>query len=344
MSDAKLSALQNLVDTPRDLYKLKIYESKLHSASTTLLFDCRSIILNAVESSKFVDEVSRIIPQLRARIDTLIDRSRRLEIRIRPGTNDRVQKTIFNNGILYDLIIFSRCWDLKITLGDLDSLIVFSEIDKIKTLSRSLLEEFQVIDTLFSQKENITVNIQSSDDIAASLLEQFYQELEFAEKAGALKGIIKLEKPKVLGRGKYYDQLGNIILKIIMSFELDDPSDPISFRAIYTRMNNEFPLVKAEAKDIQKVIDDLADNGVLILKEDKEGLLWVQLQPKEKETNIILQLAQEKGFVTVEELMMITNWSLEESIEEMEKFVTAGLAIKDASYAEGTKYYFPGLN
>ena len=343
MSNAKLTALQDLIDRPKDLYKLKVYEQKLHSVSTTLLFDIRTIVMNAQSSSKYLEDISRLMGQLRLRIDTLIDQSRRIEVQIRPGTSDKNRKTIFNNAILYDFIIFSKCWDLKIIFGSIDSLIIFEEKDEIKSLAKQILDDIQSMSELFSNKENIAVNIQSSEEVAETLLLSFNKELEFAEKAGALKGILKLDKPRLLGKGKYYDQLGNIILKIIMTFDTSSSTEPIAIRAIFSRLNEEYPRVKAEIDDLQKVLANLDETGLLILKQDRDGQFWIQLHPSETETNIILGLAKRKGYITLEELIMITNWSIEEASVEMDKFVKSGLAIKDTSYSSGTKYYFPGL-
>ena len=344
MSDAKLTALQDLIDTPKDIYKLKVYEQKLHAASTALLFDIRTIATNAHSSSKYLEELSRLIGQLRTRIDSLIDLSRRIEIRIRPGTSDKNKRIIFNNAILYDFIVFSRCWDMKATFDTIDSLIVFEDKEKIRHNAKTILSDIQTITDLLNSKENLATNVQSSEEVAGTLLLKFNEELEFAERAGALKGILKLDKPFLGRKGKYYDQLGNIVLKIVMTFDITSSTEPIAVRAIYSRLTDEYPRVRAEIQDLQKVLQTLDENGLLILKQDREGQYWVQLQPSETDTNIILNLAKEKGFIILEELVMITNWSIEEAVVEMDKFVKAGIAVKDTSYSTGIKYYFPGLS
>ncbi|MGC9781001.1 MAG: hypothetical protein HZR80_17285 [Candidatus Heimdallarchaeota archaeon] len=344
MNDEKLYALQDLIDTPKDLHKLKIYESKLNQALTFLLFDSRKLIINTEESSKFLEGAKRIIPQIKVRIDSLIDRARSQELRFRPGTSEKTQKIVTNNSLLFDFIIFSRCWDLKEDIKEIDSLVVFSEVEKLKDQAKKIIENIQTIDELFSSKEHIKTNIQSSEDIASQLLNRFNDELEFVERAGALKGILKLEKPKLVGKSKYYDQLGNIILKIAMSFGDDSSDKPIAIRAIFSKLKDDFPRVRATLKDIIKAVELLDENGLLILTQDQEGLYWVQFKPSESEASIILRLANAKGFLTIEELMMNTNWPVEKATEELDKFVKAGCAIKDASYSTGIKYYFPGLS
>ncbi|MCK5299211.1 MAG: hypothetical protein KAJ76_09910, partial [Candidatus Heimdallarchaeota archaeon] len=132
MSEDKLSALQNLIDTPKDLHKLKIYEGKLNQACTLLLFENRKIVINSEASSKSIAEAARIIPQIRTRVESLIDRARTQDLRIRPGTPEKTQKLIANNSLLFNFIIFSRSWDLKEELKELDSLLVLGEVDEIK--------------------------------------------------------------------------------------------------------------------------------------------------------------------------------------------------------------------
>ncbi len=344
MSEDKLSALKNLIDTPKDLHKLKIYEGKLNQACTLLLFDSRKIVINSEASSKSIPEAARIIPQIRTRVESLIDRARTQDLRIRPGTPEKTQKLIVNNSMLFNFIIFSRGWDLKEELKELDSFLVLGEVDEIKDLAKKILEHIQTIDELLAQKDHAKTNIQSSEDVAAILLERYNKEMAIAEQAGALKGILKLDKPKFIGKSKYYDQLGNFILKIAMSYELESHDTPIAIRAINAILNREYPRVKADLKDIIKAVEILDENGLLILKQDHEGLYWIQLSPSESEANIILKMAEAKGYLSLEEVIMETNWSIDKASNELEKFVKAGCAIKDASYSSGTKYYFPGLS
>ncbi|HUT80494.1 MAG TPA: hypothetical protein VMZ29_04755 [Candidatus Bathyarchaeia archaeon] len=343
MSDDKLKALQNLIVTPKDLNKLFIYEQKLHEAIILLLFDNRKIILNALESSKFVPEAKQFVLQIKTRIDTLIDRTRDDELRFHPSTSDKDRKMITNNCILFDFITFSRVWDLKDDLKKIDSLIIFKDLEKLTSLVRSVIENIQVIDELISSKNNIKTTVQSSEETASALLTRFNKELELAEKAGALKGIITLEKPKFVGKSKYYEQLGNIILKIVFSFGLEHSSEPISLRVIATQLNDDYPRVKSELTDIIKAVEMLSINGFLILNQDREGLYWVTLKPSESEANVILALAEPQGYLTLESLMLETGWTIEKANEELDKFVKAGCAIRDVDYSTGTKYYFPGL-
>jgi hypothetical protein len=232
---------------------------------------------------------------------------------------------------------------LKTEFKELDELIIFGEADKLKDAVREILEHIQTIDELITSKDGVKTTEQSSKDIAQQLLIKFDQELNFAEQAGALRGILKLEKPKVIGKGRYYEQLSNIILKVAFSFGIEHSDEPISLSDIAQRLNRQYPSIQADIKDVLKGAQLLSDNGFLVLKQDRRGVYWVQLKPDESEANIILALAEEKGFLTIEEVIKETDWPLEKVQEELDKFVAAGCAIKDSDYATGIKYYFPGL-
>ncbi|MHA1367941.1 MAG: hypothetical protein ACTSP5_16265, partial [Candidatus Heimdallarchaeota archaeon] len=226
---------------------------------------------------------------------------------------------------------------------DFDSQIVFGEVAKLKTVVSGILENIQTISELFVSKEQAKNDVQSTENVTATLAVKFNEELALAQKAGALKGIVKLEKPLLLGRDKFYTQLGNIILKIAMTFGDDEITKPIALRAIYSRLNDEFPRVQASMKDVLKAVEELDANGLINSNQDHEGMYWIQMYSSDSAENIILQMAQEKGFVTLEEVVMQTNWSIDKAKDELNKFVSAGSAIVDASYSTGTKYYFPGL-
>jgi len=343
MSTEKITALQELIDVPTNYNKLVIYERKLSDAILTLLFDCRTTAIQSVASSKFVEEVARIVPQIKIRVDSIIDRARMHDMTIRPGTPEKTSKLIMQNAVIYNFIMFSRTWDLKKNLGDLDSQIVFGEVNKLKSVVSGILENIQTINDLFASKEQAKNDVQSTESVTVALAVKFNEELTFAQNAGALKGIVKLEKPLFLGRDKFYNQLGNIILKIAMTFGDDELTKPIALRAIYSRLTAEFPRVEASMKDVLKAVEELAENGLISSNQDHDGMQWIQLYSSESAEHTILQMAQDKGFVTLEEVVMKTNWSIDKAKDELSKFVKAGSAIEDASYSTGTKYYFPGL-
>lgn len=344
MLNDKQTTLQDLIPKRKRIRDLAKADQKLNSASMNLLFDIREVMQHIINSANSMNyQHSRIIDQLKTRVDSLIDRARKQATRFTPGTSKAIRKQILQNMILYNLIIFSRSWDLKEICTSVDSNIIFGDTEVIKKQFKTALEHIHIIDNLFSEKENTLKKSLKTEELAENLSQNFYQELEIAEKAGILKGIVQLEKPKLFGKEKYYDKLGNLLLTIIQSFGAEQQAEPIAIRAIITRLRTDYPGVKAELKDIQKALTLLANNGLLLLQEDEQGLHWIKLFPSESESSIILSLAKSKGFVTLEEIVIKTGWSQKKTTTELDKFVKAGCAIIDSSYAEGTRYYFPGL-
>jgi len=343
MSESKINALKELVATPKDLNKLLLYESNLKQAFLLLLFDCRTMLQNNLKVGGLAPNISRLLAQLKARLDSLIDRVRYDELRFRPGTAEKTRKSTTKNCLLYNLIIFSRSWDLKDDLQEFDTMVVFNEKERLFDKAKTILKQIAAIDELLSSKENIKTNVQSPEDVANALYEKFNRELELAENAGALKGIIKLEKPKFVGKSKYYKQLGSLILKVAFSFGLEHSDEPISLTALTARFNETYPRVQAEPTDIIKAAEVLAENGFLYLSKDSRNVYWISLKPTESEANIILALAEKRGQLTIEEVVRETKWPIEKVKEELDKFVKAGCAIKDEDYSTGIVYYFPGL-
>ena len=57
----------------------------------------------------------------------------------------------------------------------------------------------------------------------------------------------------------------------------------------------------------------------------------------------VFNLASRKGFLTQEILILQLGWSAERSTRVLNELEKEGIAIKDESYQEGVKYWFPSL-
>lgn len=343
MIDDKIKALKKMIESPSDLQGLFKYERKLRDASTDRLSEIRNLTLKIMKSGKKIEDINTVLPQIKDRVDGLLDKSKKQANGITPGISEEAKKHIIQNAILYNLIIFSHCWNLKDNLSEMDSKVVFQETSTIRGLLKTALQNIHSLDDLFTARENSIANVIPPEEVASNLSKKFKKELQVVEKSGALKGIVTLDKPKLFGKSEYYDKLGNILLKLALSFGPESHTEEIAVRALITRLEDEYPQVEAETSDVNKAIDKLAANGLIILKEDEQNLRWIQLHPTESESNAILTLAKDKGFVTLDEVMLQTKWSQEKATQEIEKFIKAGCAVVDSSYSEGTKYYFPGL-
>ena len=344
MIEGKIKALKGLIENPKDLNGLIKYERKLRDASTDRLNEIRKQTLNIMKSGQKIDEISKIVPKIKERIESLVQRSANQSIGITPGITELAKKHIIQGAVIYNLVIFSRCWDTKNLLNELDSKVVFEEEEPIKDLLKKTLNTIHALDDLYTSRENSISNAITPEDLALDLSKEFKEDLEGINEIGAFEGIVILDKPKLFGKSKYYEKLGNIILKLAHSIHKEIGSDIFPVSKLAAKLNSEYPEVSAEINDTTKALENLSNNGLLLVKEEEDGLRMIQLYPSEYEANTILSYAKKKKFITLESLMLETNWSPKKAQEEMDKFIQAGCAVVDSSYSEGTKYYFPGLN
>jgi hypothetical protein len=56
-----------------------------------------------------------------------------------------------------------------------------------------------------------------------------------------------------------------------------------------------------------------------------------------------LTIAGDKGWTTLEEVMVQTGWSRERAEIALEELEDSGISRADPSYSTGKKWYFPGL-
>lgn len=99
-------------------------------------------------------------------------------------------------------------------------------------------------------------------------------------------------------------------------------------------------------EDIKKAIEILSKQKLIPgLKKLGSGLVIVHFFPVEVslDQNTVLSLASEKGWTTLEEVMMITSWSKERAEVTLRELETSGISRPDPSYSIGKKWYFPGL-
>ena len=97
---------------------------------------------------------------------------------------------------------------------------------------------------------------------------------------------------------------------------------------------------------IVKAVEKL-ENEKLIpgIKKLKSGSEIVEFFPVSMTTDgmEILSVAAKKGWTTLEEVILKTEWNRERAKRALEALKKAGIARLDKSYSEGEKYYFPGL-
>jgi len=103
---------------------------------------------------------------------------------------------------------------------------------------------------------------------------------------------------------------------------------------------------KVGHEDIKKAIEFLSKQKLIPgIKKLSSGLSIVYFFPVELsfDENIVLAIASEKGWITLEEVMIRTGWSRERVEVTLKELETSGISRPDPSYSIGKKWYFPGL-
>ncbi len=106
-------------------------------------------------------------------------------------------------------------------------------------------------------------------------------------------------------------------------------------------------LGKIESQDIRKSIEILVERNLIPgFRKLSTGLTIVCFFPIEisPDQNTVLAIAGEKGWTTLEEVMIKTHWSRERADITLKALEDSGLSRLDPSYAAGKKWYFPGLS
>jgi hypothetical protein len=109
---------------------------------------------------------------------------------------------------------------------------------------------------------------------------------------------------------------------------------------------NEASSQKITADDIIKSIGFLERKGLIPgRRKISDNVEVVQFLPFELSSDhkLILEIATEKGWITIEELAKEISWPIERIKVSLSKLEELGIAKLDPSYSKGNRYYFPAF-
>ncbi|MHA1221444.1 MAG: EAP30/Vps36 family vacuolar-sorting protein [Candidatus Heimdallarchaeota archaeon] len=148
-----------------------------------------------------------------------------------------------------------------------------------------------------------------------------------------------------VGGGDFYERLGVEILEKAKSVQ-EETGGIMTLGEAVLLVNKGRPGKIVAAKDVTKAIENLTEAKLIPKqKELKSGVILVEFIPANlsEDQEEVLSLSTRKGWISLEELILKTRWSQERCERVLEAMRDTGIARVDASYAEGKKYYFPGL-
>ena len=156
------------------------------------------------------------------------------------------------------------------------------------------------------------------------------------------------ESPSFMDRLRgsgYFDQLANEILELGRT-TVNNSGGLISIAELVLNINRTRPGKLVTPKDITKSLEKLvSDELIQPLRKLPSGVMIVEFVPIELSTDQqeVFDLASRHGFLTREKLIMHTNWEPERVTRVLTDLIDQGIVLKDETYHEGTKYWFPSL-
>ncbi|NHJ33539.1 MAG: hypothetical protein FK732_11830 [Asgard group archaeon] len=148
-----------------------------------------------------------------------------------------------------------------------------------------------------------------------------------------------------VGGGDFFERLGVEILEKAKEVQ-EYTGGLMTLGEVVLLVNKDRPGKIIPSKDVVEAVEKLS-NAKLIPKpkELKSGVVLVEFIPANlsDDQEEVLALSTRKGWISMEELMLKTRWTQERCERALESMRNTGIARVDASYAEGKKYYFPGL-
>ena len=189
-------------------------------------------------------------------------------------------------------------------------------------------------------KKDITKNESSYNKLV-----ELRQELGLPEEFGVYEWKESATFWDRVGGGDFFEKLGVEILqkaKEVQSYT----GGLMTLGEVVLLVNKDRPGKVIPVKDVVTAIERLSEAKIIPeVRELKDGVKIVEFVPANlsEDQEEVLSLSTRKGWITIEELIMKANWTQERSERVLEAMRDTGIARVDASYAEGKKYYFPGL-
>lgn len=185
-------------------------------------------------------------------------------------------------------------------------------------------------------------NLQKKYDARIKQLEQ-----ELLRKDGRALTVTALDatkKPKLFGKRKFEETLADLILEYGKSLRASS-GGYISLANLYTALKDQIPDIEFSTKDLEKSCKRLKKQSLIEGISKRSGVKIVEFVPVTlgSDARRVFDLAVNKGYVTLEEVVLGTKWDQQRVVRVLESLVEQKIARKVSSLDTGDQYYFPGL-
>ncbi len=222
---------------------------------------------------------------------------------------------------------------------------VREELREIREHITRLTEVVQVQQKLADGAPVSTEGIKGLQKKYDSRIQQLEQELLRKEgRALTVSALDATKKPKLFGKGKFKDQLADLILEYGKNLRASS-GGYISLANLYTALKDQVPDVQFSIKDLEDACKQLKKQSLIEGVTKRSGVKIVEFVPVTlgKDARKVFDLATSKGYVTLEDVVLGTKWDQQRVIRVLESLVKQKIARKVSSLDTGDQYYFPGL-
>jgi hypothetical protein len=226
-----------------------------------------------------------------------------------------------------------------------EGLDVREEIREIREQISRLNEVVQVQKKLADGAPVSTENIKDLQKKYETRIKQLEQELLRKEgRALTVTALDATKKPKLFGKGKFEQTIDDLILEYGKNLRASS-GGYISLANLYTALKSQVPDVKFSTKDLEKSCKRLKKQALIEGVSKRAGVKIVEFVPVAlgSDARKVFDLAVNKGYVTLEEVVLGTKWDQQRVIRVLDSLVEQKIARKVSSLDTGDQYYFPGL-
>lgn len=101
----------------------------------------------------------------------------------------------------------------------------------------------------------------------------------------------------------------------------------------------------ATIEEVEKALDILKDQKLISMRKTEKKIVLIEFTPIDLTgiENTILELAAEKGWTNLEEVMQTCNLNVEIAEKQLEKLEQKDIAVVHKDRSTGKRWYFPGI-
>ncbi|MHA1595685.1 MAG: EAP30/Vps36 family vacuolar-sorting protein [Candidatus Baldrarchaeia archaeon] len=183
-----------------------------------------------------------------------------------------------------------------------------------------------------------------------SLHPEYRKKIEDLKRELGISPVVeKVEKPsfweRLRGKGPFYNTLAMKILRIALPLA-KKTGGILTLAELLTTLTKKFPTMQIKTTDVLKALNVLKEEGLIAdVRKLKSGVVLIEVLPVElsNDQHEVLSLASDKGWVTLDEVLLKTGWTQERARRVLKELENSGIAVFDPNYAKGGRWFFPGL-